>query len=75
MDPQNTITIVIQLLEAFEVIHECDRTYNDLKLKNIMVSKSRKQECQVTLIDYGFADKYKEDDGKHISKTETVDTF
>ena len=40
-----------------------------------MVSKSRKQECQVTLIDYGFADKYKEDNGKHISKTETVDTF
>lgn len=27
------------------------------------------------MIDFGFADKYKEDDGTHISPTETVDTF
>jgi hypothetical protein len=27
------------------------------------------------LIDYGFADKFKEDDGTHIASTETVDTF
>lgn len=38
-----SIEITIQLLDAFKVVHACDRTYNDLKLQNIMVSKSRKQ--------------------------------
>jgi hypothetical protein len=32
-----------------------------------MVSKSRKQANQITLIDYGFADKFRDDDGNHIS--------
>ncbi len=40
-----------------------------------MISKSRKSSHEVTLIDFGFADKFREDDGRHISRNETVDTF
>jgi hypothetical protein len=29
----------------------------------------------VTLIDYGFADKFVNDDGSHVSSKECVDTF
>ena len=51
------------------------RTYNDLKLANIMINQSEDEELQVTLIDYGFADKYINEDGTHISNKETVDMF
>ena len=32
LDPLTTIDIISQLIGAYEIIHECDRTYNDLKL-------------------------------------------
>jgi hypothetical protein len=32
LDPLTTIDIITQLIGAYEIIHQCDRTYNDLKL-------------------------------------------
>lgn len=51
------------------------RTYNDLKLANIMINKSGTDKLAVTLIDFGFADKYINEDGTHINNKEVVEVF
>ena len=40
-----------------------------------MINKAKNNVPHVTLIDYGFADKYINEDGTHVSDKETVDMF
>ena len=49
------LEIVYQLIGAFELIHKCGYTYNDLKLENVMISKGEQGRIKVNLIDFGFA--------------------
>ena len=62
--------IIKQILQAFEIIHKCGLTYNDLKPENVMITKSSQNKIRVNLIDFGFADKY-----TNISENEQVDFF
>jgi serine/threonine protein kinase len=52
------------------VIHDAGLTYNDIKPENIMVSN----DCQVTLIDFGFADEYIKD-GLRVDSAEKLANF
>ena len=65
MDPVEVFQISIELLDTIEILHETGRTYNDLKLNNIMIDKSE-EGIKMTLIDFGFADTYKNKSGEHI---------
>jgi len=38
LEPSECLDIVIQLVSIFEIIHKSKRTYNDLKLANIMIN-------------------------------------
>jgi len=54
-----------------EKIHDSGYTYNDLKLDNILVGDiSQKLESmhQIRLIDFGFAERYRDKDGNHIEE-------
>ncbi len=58
-------------MSALQIIHENGYTYNDLKPENIMVSNDLvrgSSNVNVKLIDYGFVNKYVDDDGKVICK-------
>lgn len=54
------------MLDTIELLHETGRTYNDLKLNNIMVDTDERKDTKITLIDYGFADEYRNKNGEHI---------
>ena len=65
-------------MTIFQYVHCAKRTFNDLKLQNVMINLNQNSdgEPQVFLIDFGFATKYHKKDGKeHISESETVDEF
>lgn len=71
--------IVSKLVSILKYTHYTRRTYNDLKLDNIMVNvgKSNKDaDPEIFLIDYGFSDKYfKKEAKKHIDESESTDKF
>ena len=54
-------------MDILEDVHNARYTYNDLKPDNIMLSSDLEGNIKVSLIDYGFAKKYKEH-SKHIEK-------
>jgi serine/threonine protein kinase len=68
------LDIIYQLIDIFKIVHLSKRTYNDLKLANIMIN-TRPTGLQVVLIDYGFSTFFVDKDGNHIDKSETVETF
>lgn len=37
LERSDLLEIIIQLIDIFKVLHACKRTYNDLKLANIMI--------------------------------------
>lgn len=53
-------------------MHHSELIYNDLKPENIMINQ---ETGQVTLIDFGFASSYLDKDGRHISDSDTNETF
>ena len=57
---EKTIVITIKIVNIFKYIHCAKRTYNNLKLTNIMVNTRGNlfADPEVYLIDFGFADKY-----------------
>lgn len=57
---KKVIDVAIKILNIFKYVHCAKRTYNDLKLTNIMVNTDRKLEAdpEVFLIDFGFSDKF-----------------
>lgn len=65
-----------------KIVHKAGRTYNDMKPQNVMISYKNKEvfnssELDVTIIDFGFVDKFKDDKKgyAHIERSETVDMF
>ena len=63
------------MVSIFKYTHCAKRTFNDLKLENIMIETQGDLDTdpKVYLIDCGFAQKYvKQDDKEHISDTEQV---
>ena len=69
------------ILTTLEAVHKAGYVYNDLKLDNLMVGYNQKiykktngcsmfTECSMHLVDFGYATKYKDKMGKHISKGE-----
>ena len=73
-----SIDVGIKLLNIFKFVHCAKRTYNDLKLKNIMVNvnKNLDAEPEVFLIDFGFSDKYLDSKrGTHVEATSKKEYF
>ena len=63
------LLIGIKLLDIIRKIHMAGYTYNDLKLDNILVGDCENSPGslnEIRVIDFGFADKYRTKDGKHI---------
>ena len=62
--------VAIKIVSIFKYLHCAKRTYNDLKLQNIMINAGTDldEDPKVFLIDFGFAKKWVKKDGKeHIS--------
>jgi serine/threonine protein kinase len=62
-------SIVKKLIDALQVVHEAGYVYNDIKLENIMIQKSKDDSTtdpKIILVDYGMAMKYKDDQGNHL---------
>ena len=60
------LTIMFQLVGIMKIVHKAGRTYNDMKPQNVMISYKNKEvlnssELDVTIIDFGFVDKFKDD--------------
>ena len=57
-------------------MHESGFTHNDLKLENLMIKecKNAKMDSNLVVIDYGYATRYQEKNGKHI-KQHTTEAF
>ena len=69
---------MIQLTSIFKYVHTAKRTHNDLKFENVMINTQGKLDAdpQIFLIDFGFADKFMEKDGKtHINPNANVEMF
>ena len=65
-----------------KIVHKAGRTYNDMKPQNVMISYKNKEvfnssELDVTIIDFGFVDKFKDEKKAyaHIERSETVEMF
>ena len=69
------IEIVSKLVRILKYVHASKRTFNDLKLENIMINTYGKVDAdpEVYLIDFGFSKKYVKKDGKeHIEESEVL---
>ena len=60
--------IASELLQSFEIIHSCGRTFNDLKPPNVMVGKNEMGNDGAVLIDFGFVQKFRDNKGVHNAK-------
>jgi len=63
------LNIMIQLIDALELIHSIGHTHNDIKPDNIMldISPTNSNDITVTLIDFGFCQEYlNPKTGEHI---------
>jgi len=70
------LEVAIQLVSIMELVHKSNRTFNDLKPENVMINtKYASRQISVFLIDFGFAGKFIDENGKHISENETLDMF
>ena len=75
---EKIIQVTNQLVNIFKHIHCAKRTFNDLKLENIMVNTKGDlhAEPEVFLIDFGFSRKFQQKDGQnHIEESKTVNVF
>ena len=67
-----------KLVSIFKIVHCSKRTFNDLKLQNVIINTKGNLDAdpEVFLIDFGFATKYEKKEGKkHISESSLVDFF
>ena len=70
--------VAYQLMNIFKIVHCAKRTFNDLKLENIMITPpgDDNERLRVHLIDYGFVDKFiKNGTNDHIEEGEKVVYF
>ena len=60
----------IKLIEIIKQIHDLGYVYNDLKLDNILIGdqfSSPESMHEIKLIDFGFASRYTDQAGSHVS--------
>jgi|TARA_B110001450_G_scaffold251428_1_gene271545 serine/threonine protein kinase len=62
-------------MDAYDIVHACGRTFNDLKPQNIMVEHDKNGELYIVLIDFGFSAKFLTAEGCHISGLDLKDSF
>jgi serine/threonine protein kinase len=62
----NSLNLFKQLINALENLHSIGFTHNDIKPENVMIDS----ELKVTLIDLGFATKFKDKTGKLLESKE-----
>ena len=69
--------VAYQLMNIFKIVHCAKRTFNDLKLENIMITPpdGEGEKLKVHLIDYGFVDKFINTTSGHIKEGEKVTNF
>ena len=71
--------IALKLVSIFKYTHCAKRTFNDLKPENIMIDLENddlEADPKVYLIDFGFAQKYVQKDGKkHIGEDDSTEIF
>lgn len=65
------LKVCIQILDALEAVHSTGRTYNDLKMDNIIINRRGK----ATLIDFGLCKKFTDKIGAHIQEGSQTDSF
>lgn len=63
--PSAATKVIDQLIGTLELVHASRRTYNDLKLNNIMVN-IKSSGISSALVDFGYADYYCSKEGEHI---------
>lgn len=66
-----TARIAIQLIKLLQYYHNRGYIHRDIKPSNLLIDYNLPHE-QVYLIDFGFAKKYRESDGRHIAMREGV---
>ena len=62
--------IIIQIIDALELIHSTGHTHNDIKPDNIMldISSLNSADITATLIDFGFFQEYlSRETGHHVT--------
>ena len=77
MPIKSMFNIMIQLIDALELIHSIVYTHNDIKPDNIMlnISPTNSNDITATLIDFGFFQQYQDiKTGHHIEQSE-ADSF
>ena len=79
LTPDVILEIMIQLIEALELVHSAGYTHNDLKPSNFMVDHVSNliagEGFKISLIDFGFARKFKHTTtGQHLPQRD-LDTF
>ena len=75
---EKIMDVASKIVENLKFTHCAKRTYNDLKLHNVMINLGRSldEDPEVFLIDFGFARKYLKKDGKtHIEESSRVEMF
>ena len=63
---QTILRVTKQIVQRLESLHKTGYLHNDLKLDNILVGHSDPQ--NIYLIDFGSATKFRDDEGRHVSK-------
>ena len=73
---EKILEVALKLIGIFKYTHCAKRTFNDLKLDNIMVDipEGVDADPRVYLIDFGMSEKF-EVGKKHISEEERVKVF
>jgi len=70
LDKQKTLEkcqvleLAIQLVDILADVHQAGYTFNDLKPDNIMLNNDYDGKLRVTLVDFGFAKRYIDNEGK-----------
>lgn len=66
--------IICQLVDIMKDVHGAKYSYNDLKPDNIMLTSTDNGEVRVSLVDFGYAKRYK-NGSKHVDQRTLLDNF
>jgi len=72
LEIEQALSVILQVCNALEYLHERDIVHRDLKPENIMLAPGEGGIPQVKLIDFGFADDNPEEDVQDLTKPGSV---